>query len=348
MSTFADETEGVPADLVVETDDGQLQCTACAHRCTLSTGQSGICDVRRNVDGELRLLTYGKVFDRPTGPPGTADPVEKKPLYHFHPTTRVLSFGGVSCNFACQFCQNNHISFAGPDDLTLRDVSPEEAVESARKQDCAGLAWTYNEPTIYAEYVRDGAQLAKAEGRYTAIVTNGYFTEEFIEEVGPHIDAANVDVKGFRDRPHVKYMGAKLAPTLRGAELAHEAGIHVEVTYLTIPDLNDGPQEIRDFAEWVRADLDRSVPVHFTRFHPDHKLQDRPSTPIETLETAAEIASDVGLEFVYVGNVPGHADNHTRCPECDSLWIRRDGFRSSVEMDLDGQCACGRDIDIVV
>ncbi|WP_181686623.1 AmmeMemoRadiSam system radical SAM enzyme [Halorhabdus salina] len=346
MSSFADR-EGVAADLVVETDDG-LQCTACAHRCTLSPGQAGICDVRRNVDGELRLLTYGQVFDRPTGPPGTADPIEKKPLYHFHPTTRVLSFGGVSCNFACEFCQNNHISFAGPEDLELRDVSPEEAVESAATQDCAGVAWTYNEPTIYAEYVRDGARLAKEAGRYTAIVTNGYFTEEFVEEVGPYLDAANVDVKGFRDRPHVKHMGAKLQPTLDGAKLADEAGIHVELTYLTIPDLNDDAEEIREFAEWARDKLNPSVPVHFTRFHPDHEMRDRPATPVETLERAAAIARDEGLEFVYVGNMSGHEDNATRCPDCGAVWIRRHGFRASVAVDLDGACACGRPIDVVV
>jgi len=346
MSTFVDEHEGVPADLVVETEDG-LQCTACAHRCTLSPGQAGICDVRRNVDGELRLLTYGQVFDRPTGPPGTADPIEKKPLYHFHPTTRVLSFGGVSCNFACEFCQNNHISFAGPGDLELREVSPEGAIGSARTQDCAGVAWTYNEPTIYAEYVRDGAELATEAGLYTAIVTNGYVTEEFVDEIGPYLDAANVDIKGFRDRPHVKNMGAKLEPTLRGAQLAHDAGIHVELTYLTIPDLNDDPAEIREFAAWARDELDPTVPVHFTRFHPDHEMRDRPATPVETLDEAAGIAREAGLEFVYVGNVPGHVDNDTRCPDCGATWIGRDGFRASVEVDLAGTCACGREIDVV-
>ncbi|WP_136686563.1 AmmeMemoRadiSam system radical SAM enzyme [Halorhabdus amylolytica] len=346
MSTFGDE-RGVPADLVVETGDG-LQCTACAHRCTLSPGQRGICDVRENVDGELRLLTYGTVHDPTPGPPGTADPIEKKPLYHFHPTTRVLSFGGASCNFACQCCQNHHIAFAAPEDVPLRNVSPEEITTSADRQDCAGVAWTYNEPTIYAEYVRDGARRAKEAGRYTAIVTNGYFTEEFVTEVAPHLDAANVDIKGFREQPHVKYMGGRLEPTRHGAELLQETDTHLEITYLTIPDLNDDPEEIREFAEWVSGDLDPSVPVHFTRFHPDHKMRDRPATPVETLERAAEIARDVGLEFVYVGNVPGHADNDTRCPDCGRTWIRRDGFRASVEVDLEGTCDCGREIDIVV
>jgi len=340
--------DGVAADLVEPADGADVTCTACAHRCTLSPGQRGICDVRKNVDGELRLLTYGKVHDPTPGPPGTADPIEKKPLYHFHPTTRVLSFGGASCNFACQFCQNHHIAFAKPEDVPLRNVSPEAVPTSATRQDCAGVAWTYNEPTIYAEYVRDGARRAKEAGLYTAIVTNGYFTEEFVEEVAPSLDAANVDIKGFREQPHVKYMGARLEPTLRGAERLQATDTHVEITYLTIPDLNDDPDEIRAFAEWVRDDLDRSVPVHFTRFHPDHEMRDRPATPVETLERAAAIARDVGLAFVYVGNVPGHADNDTRCPDCGETWIRRNGFRTSVEVDLEGVCDCGREINVVV
>ncbi|ACV10651.1 Radical SAM domain protein [Halorhabdus utahensis DSM 12940] len=340
--------DGEPASLAEPAEGEGVRCTACAHRCTLSPGQRGICDVRKNVDGELRLLTYGNVHDPSPGPPGTADPIEKKPLYHFHPTTRVLSFGGASCNFACQFCQNHHIAFAEPEDVPLRDVSPAEATASATKQDCAGVAWTYNEPTIYAEYVRDAAREARQAGLYTAIVTNGYFTEEFVTEVAPHLDAANVDIKGFRDRAHVEYMGARVEPTLRGAESLYETDTHLEITYLTIPDLNDDPAEIRAFAEWVRADLDRSVPVHFTRFHPDHNMRDRPATPVDTLERAAAIARDVGLEFVYVGNVPGHADNDTRCPDCGATWIRRNGFRTSIEADLDGKCECGRDIDVVV
>ncbi|MFB6352557.1 MAG: AmmeMemoRadiSam system radical SAM enzyme [Halobacteriales archaeon] len=345
IATDDEEAPGVRATLAEPTGDGAVRCTACAHRCRLEPGQRGICRVRRNVDGELRLLTYGQVYAPPTGPPGTPDPVEKKPLYHFKPGTRICSFGGASCNFSCDFCQNNHLSFSAPDDLTLRSVSPDEAVEAARRQGCQGLAWTYNEPTIYAEYVRDGATAAHDAGLYAAAVTNGYVTPEFVEEVGPHLDAANVDIKGFRERPHIRVMGGKLEPTLEGAERLLEQDVHVELTYLTIPDLNDDPAEIREFAEWAHG-LDPELPVHFTQFHPDHEMRDRPRTPVETLERAHDIAADVGLAFVYVGNVPGHERNSTYCPDCGRPWIRRRGYDVRVEVDLDGRCDCGRTIPV--
>ncbi|MFP4530293.1 MAG: AmmeMemoRadiSam system radical SAM enzyme [Halodesulfurarchaeum sp.] len=341
-----EDIEGVLATLASDRGDAVVECTACAHRCKLDPGQRGICRVRQNVDGELRLLTYGKVYDTPYGPAGTIDPVEKKPLYHFKPGSDVLSFGGVSCNFACQFCQNNHLAFSEPDDLELRDVSPEEAVESALQQGADGIAWTYNEPTIYAEYVRDGAKAAKEAGLYTALVSNGYFTEEFLEEVGPHIDAINIDVKGFREGPHRKYMGSQLQPTLDSVERVAERDIHLEVTSLVIPDLNDDRAELQEFVEWV-AGIDPTIPVHFSRFHPDHEMRDRPPTPLETLESAHDVAVEAGLEYVYVGNVRDQRYNSTHCPDCDRTWIRRTGFDSTVVADLTEACPCGRPIDIV-
>jgi len=338
--------KGVEATLVQELSGNTVECTACAHRCRIDPGQRGICSVRENVDGELRLLTYGKVYDTPYGLPGTADPIEKKPLYHFEPGTRVLSFGGASCNFACQFCQNHHIAFAEPEDMELRDVSPEEAVQSALDQGAAGIAWTYNEPTIYAEYVRDGAKQATEAGLYTVLVSNGYFTDEFLEEVGPYIDAINIDVKGFREVPHRKFMGSRLQPTLESVERVSEQDIHLEITYLVIPDLNDDPEEITEFADWV-AGMDPSIPVHFSRFHPDHEMRDRPKTPLSTLERAHDITREAGVEYVYVGNVRDERFNSTSCPDCGRTWIRRTGFDSSVFVDPSGTCPCGRTIDVV-
>lgn len=346
-SSDGDSDGGVRATLA-ESVDGEadvVRCTACAHRCRLDPGQQGICNVRENEGGELRLRTYGQVYAAPHGPPGTPDPVEKKPLYHFKPGSQVCSFGGASCNFSCDFCQNNHLSFSTPEDLSLREVSPEDAAAAAIEQGCQGVAWTYNEPTIYAEYVRDSARAAHEKGLYTAIVTNGYFTENFVGELAPHLDAANIDIKGFRERPHVRVMGGKLEPTLAGTELLLDRDVHVELTYLTIPDLNDDPEEIRAFAEWAH-DLDPELPVHFTQFHPDHEMRDRPTTPVETLERAHDIATDVGLDFVYVGNVPGHEQNSTNCPDCGQPWIRRRGFETAVQTDLDSPCQCGRPIPI--
>ena len=340
-----DGKPGVPATLVRQRSGDQVECTACAHRCILDPGQRGVCRVRENVDGELRLLTYGMVADSGFGQPGTIDPIEKKPLYHFRPGTGVLSFGGVACNFACQFCQNHHLAFADPEDAELRAVSPEAAVESALDQGAAGIAWTYNEPTIYAEYVRDSAQAAQDAGLYTVLVSNGYFTEEFLDAVGPSIDAINIDVKGFREAPHLKFMGSRLQPTLDSVERVADSEIHLEVTYLVIPDLNDDPEEIREFAEWV-AGIDSSIPIHFSRFHPDYKMQDRPPTPMETLERAHEIAVEAGNEFVYVGNVRDERFNSTRCPDCGRLWIRRTGFDAEIVQD-GATCECGRPIDVV-
>jgi pyruvate formate lyase activating enzyme len=342
----ATDLEGVTATLVRDLDGDKVECTACAHRCEIDPGQRGVCRVRENVDGELQLLTYGLVYDTPYGPPGTVDPVEKKPLYHFKPDTDILSFGGASCNFACKFCQNSHIAFSDPEDIELREVSPEEAVESARAQGAEGIAWTYNEPTIYAEYVKDGAKAAQEAGLYTALVTNGYFTEEFLDEVGPNIDAMNIDVKGFREAPHRKYMGATLQPTLDSVERVQARDIHLEVTYLVIPDLNDDPAELQEFTNWV-AEMDPTIPVHFSRFHPDHEMRDRPATPIETLERAHETAVNAGLEYIYVGNIRNQEFNSTNCPDCDRTWIRRTGFDSTIVSDPSKQCPCGREIDIV-
>ncbi|MFW6458724.1 MAG: AmmeMemoRadiSam system radical SAM enzyme [Halodesulfurarchaeum sp.] len=342
----SNDRPGVPATLATSKSGDTVECTACAHRCHLEPGQRGICRVRENVDGELRLLTYGLVADPTIGPPGTMDPIEKKPLYHFHPGTPVLSFGGASCNFRCQFCQNAHLAFSAPEDLDLRSVSPDEAVESALEQGAAGIAWTYNEPTIYAEYVRDGAKAAQEAGLYTVLVSNGYFTEEFLAEVGPYVDAINIDVKGFREEPHLEFVGSRLQPTLDSVERVHERGIHVEVTYLVIPNVTDDPEELGEFAEWV-AGIDRSIPVHFSRFHPDHEMRDRPPTPLVALERAHEIATDAGLEFVYVGNVRDQRFNSTRCPECGRTWIRRSGFDSTVLVGPGETCSCGRVVDLI-
>ncbi|MFW6436745.1 MAG: AmmeMemoRadiSam system radical SAM enzyme [Halococcoides sp.] len=341
-----DAPSGRPAELSVA-DGDRVTCTACAHRCTLDPGQTGICSVRTNHDGTLYLKTYGKVHDSPFGPPGTPDPIEKKPLYHVAPGTRILSFGGASCNFACKFCQNHHIAHADPEEVSLRSVSPEEAVQSAREQDCRAIAWTYNEPTIYAEYVRDTARVAQEAGLLTAIVSNGYFTEEFVAAVGPHLDAANVDIKGMDEHDHRAYVGARAEPSREGAERLATAGVHVELTYLTIPDVNDSPAELRAFAEWAHDAMGASTPVHFSRFHGAHEMSDHPSTPIETLDRAADIARDAGLEYVYVGNVPGHADSDTRCPDCGRTWVDREGYTATLAIDRGTErCACGRPIDI--
>ncbi|MFW6383806.1 MAG: AmmeMemoRadiSam system radical SAM enzyme [Halodesulfurarchaeum sp.] len=336
---------GVPATLGRERSGDQVECTACAHRCVLDPGQRGVCRVRENIDGQLRLLTYGKVYDSGYGAPGSVDPIEKKPLYHFRPGSGVLSFGGVSCNFACQFCQNHHLAFAEPEDVALREVTPEAAVESALDQGAAGIAWTYNEPTIYAEYVRDGAQAAQEAGLYTVLVSNGYFTEEFLDAVGPFVDAINIDVKGFREESHLQYMGSRSQPTLDSVERVADRDIHLEVTYLVIPDLNDDPEEIRAFATWI-AEIDPSIPIHFSRFHPDYEMRDRPPTPMETLERAHDVAVEAGNEFVYVGNVRDERFNSTRCPDCGRRWIRRSGFDATVVQEGE-LCACGRELDVV-
>lgn len=324
--------------------DGWVRCGLCPHRCRIPEGKRGVCGVRENRGGELYTLIYGKVSSV------AVDPIEKKPLYHFHPGSYVLSFGGVGCNFRCVFCQNWEISQSCLEDSFLTDVDPERVSGMIAGHHADGAAWTYNEPTIWHEYTLDSMRHVKKAGYYTVYVTNGYIEEDPLRELAPFLDAMNVDVKSIREEYYRKLCKARLQPVLDSCVLAKNLGIHLEITYLIVPTENDSRDDFRDFTSWVVSELGVDTPVHFSRFHPDYKLTHLPVTPMETLRLAYRIAKDAGLKFVYLGNVPHSDEENTYCPDCGVLVIERWGFNARlVRVDSRGRCGeCGANLNLVV
>ncbi|MCW7078150.1 MAG: AmmeMemoRadiSam system radical SAM enzyme [Canidatus Methanoxibalbensis ujae] len=321
--------------------DERCRCNVCAHKCTISEGNLGICRTRKNIDGKLYTLIYGSVSSI------HADPVEKKPLYHFHPSSFVLSLGTVSCNFRCRHCQNWSISAFSVGEVPVTEMSPEDVVEHARMARCAGIAFTYNEPTIWIEFTYDTFKIAKKYGLYTVYVTNGYMSEDALNEIAPLLDAANVDVKAFREEFYRNVCNASLKPVINTCERMYEKKIHIELTYLIIPDYNDSEEELREFSRWV-VSLDEDIPVHFSRFYPSHLMTDVPPTPVGTLERAAEIAREEGLSFVYLGNVPGHEYENTYCPDCGELLVERKGYHVKMNIKKPFCTKCGRKLNIIL
>lgn len=337
---------GLKEARLYEKENAKVRCNVCAHRCSIPEGGYGICRTRQNRGGKLYTLIYGCVSSAHT------DPVEKKPLFHFFPGSLAFSLGTVSCNFRCRHCQNWSISTAKPGDFCTAEteMSPEEVVSRAKREGCDGIAWTYNEPTIWFEYAYDCAKLAKRAGLYTVFVTNGFLTEEALNEVAPFLDAANVDVKAFSEGFYRKVCGARLKPVLETCERMLERGVHLELTYLVIPGYNDSDKEIGRFSEWVVAGLDASVPVHFSAFYPAYKMLEVPPTSVAGLERAHEIAKAAGVEYVYLGNVPGHEYENTFCPECGELLVERSGHRDRLRISgPEPKCprpGCGKSLNI--
>jgi pyruvate formate lyase activating enzyme len=317
---------------------GKVLCTLCPRECRIGEGQDGFCFIRRNRGG--RLVTAG--WGTTTG--FALDPVEKKPLNHFFPGSTVLSFGTAGCNLGCRFCQNWDISKAREDERLSEDTwTPERVVNLAVARGAPGLAFTYNDPVIWAEYAIDLAREARARGLKTVFVTNGYVGKAAREEIFPWMDAANVDLKAFTEEFYAKTTFSHLAPVLDTLEwLARETDVWVEVTNLMIPGLNDGEDETRALAGWVLEHMGPDVPLHFTAFHPDFKMRDRPRTPPRTLSRAREIARAAGLRHVYTGNVHDREGQTTFCPGCGEKVIERDWFAVRAARMRGGACgACG-------
>lgn len=310
-----------------------VQCLLCPHHCIIPVDKQGICGVRKNEQGRLYSLIYQSCSSL------AADPIEKKPLYHFFPGSRVLSLGSVGCTFRCDHCQNYHISMAHPDDVPLQDIPAETLPEMAQEQGCRGVAWTYNEPSIWYEYTLDVAQVVKKAGLYTVYVTNGYIEKEPLKQIAPFLDALNIDIKAFHEEFYKKICRARLAPVIQTCELARELGIHLELTYLVIPGLNDDVNEIKEFCGWIAETLGLDTPVHFSRFHPDYKMKDTQGTPTSTLLKCQSIAKDAGLQFVYLGNI-AHGDyDNTYCPSCHALLVERVGFSAYLRGLTQGKCS---------
>jgi pyruvate formate lyase activating enzyme len=301
-------------------DKGRVQCLLCPHNCKIAPDKAGKCTVRINKKGKLVTLVFG------LSSTGMPDPIEKKPLYHFYPGSRVYSFGTVGCNLKCQQCQNFTTSQRKPDEGLVDNTPPEIAVEMAKAQGCKGVAWTYNEPTIWFEYNYHGSKHAKSLGLYTVYVTNGYINPEPLKKIAPYLDAMNVDIKAFNKDFYRKICKSKLEPVLATCKLAFKLGIHIEITNLVIPTLNDDLDEIRKLARWIVKNLDDQVPLHFSRFHPDYQLKHLPSTPEKTLLDAYDIAVSEGLKYVFLGNMFHPEFHNTYCPKCKSLAVKRGGL----------------------
>ncbi|HZS40033.1 MAG TPA: AmmeMemoRadiSam system radical SAM enzyme [Polyangia bacterium] len=329
-----------PARWWSKQEDGRLLCTLCPRFCRLADGQAGFCYIRKNEGGALESLGYG----RTTG--FAVDPVEKKPLNHFLPGTPILSFGTAGCNLGCKFCQNWDISKARLADAESAEVSPAQVIDLARAQGCPSVAMTYNDPVIWAEFAIDVAREARARGVRSVLVTAGYVTAEARPELFAEIDAANVDLKAFTDDFYHKVTFSKLDPVLETLVwLKRSTKVWIEITNLMIPGLNDDPAETRKLAEWVGAELGDEVPLHFTAFHPDFKMRDIAPTPPATLRRARAIAREVGLKYVYTGNIHDREGATTFCPGCGEAVIERDYYAID-PVGLDGgKCAsCGRRI----
>jgi pyruvate formate lyase activating enzyme len=315
-------------------DDGRMQCDLCPRDCRLHEGQRGLCFVRQRIGNEMVLTTYG----RSSG--FCVDPIEKKPLNHFYPGSSILSFGTAGCNLACKFCQNWDISKSREMDTLQDQATPEGIAKAAAELGCKSVAFTYNDPVIFAEYAMDIADACHERGIKTVAVTAGYIYPEPRREFYSKMDAANVDLKGFTDEFYVKLCGARLKPVLETLTyLKHETDVWFEITTLLIPGKNDSDEELRALSKWVMKELGPDVPVHFTAFHPDYKMTDLPATPASTLTRARQIAIDEGLHYVYTGNVHDRTGGTTFCPGCRKALIARDWHRiDEYCVTPDGKC----------
>ncbi|NLU10188.1 MAG: AmmeMemoRadiSam system radical SAM enzyme [Tepidanaerobacter acetatoxydans] len=317
-------------------NDGTIECGLCPHHCRISQGRSGICRVRKNIDGKLYSMNYGRVSSL------AMDPIEKKPLYHFYPGSMIFSVGGAGCNFRCKFCQNWQI--AQLTDIPTSKVSAEELINAAKqRQDNIGIAYTYNEPTIWYEFVLECAKLAKREGLKNVLITNGFIEKEPLQEILPFIDAMNIDVKAFHEDFYKDMVSGQLLPVKETVEEAQRK-CHVEITTLIIPGINDSMEEIKALAQWLSS-LRKDIPLHLTRYFPNYRLDILP-TPVEKIKMARDTAMKY-LDYVYTGNMIDEIGGNTYCPSCGELIIERAGYRVQVKTE-DNKCPkCGTPILLI-
>lgn len=305
------------AKFFIKLKEDIVQCRLCPRYCVIKSGEWGSCGARKNIRGTLSSEVYGKIAACHT------DPIEKKPLYHFVPGSRTFSIATVGCNLHCRFCQNWELSQAKQ--IFGEKFSPELIVSMAKKEGAEGISYTYTEPTIFYEFAYDTARLAKKAGLYNVLVTNGYINPEPLLEIARFIDAANVDIKAFSDAAYKEYCGIpSMKPILASVRQMSESGIHLELTNLIVPGMNDEPKMIKNMCGWI-CRLDPEIPLHFSRYHPEYLLR-APPTPIETLVSAYNIAKTAGLKYVYIGNIFDEKYNTTYCPECNRALIARRDF----------------------
>ena len=335
----AQEAEEREAMFYEKMPDGRVQCNLCPRRCVIAEGQRGVCRNRENRNGTLYSIVYGKPCTV------TVEPIEKAPFFHFLPGKWRLCVATVGCNLSCKYCQNWQISQRTIEEVRYSEVSPAQLVAQAKQRDVPIICFTFSEPTNFYEYMYDTAKLAHEAGIMTAVVSNGYISREPLEKLLPVIDAYKVDLKGFTEQFYEEITGGRLAPVLDTLKTVHQSGTHLEIVNLVVPTHNDDPETIRQMCQWIKENIGVEHPIHFTRFFPQYRMKNLPATPVSTIETAAEIAREVGLHYVYVGNVPGHPYNSTFCPQCRKRIIHRAGFHVMENKITDGKCSyCGHDI----
>jgi pyruvate formate lyase activating enzyme len=316
-----------------------VKCLLCAQGCVMKENEQGKCRARANVDGRLKSLVYGRPISI------HVDPIEKKPFYHFLPGNQAYSLATAGCPLSCQFCQNWEISQARPEDFPVSFVPPDAIVDGSKSQDVPIIAFTYNEPTVFTEYLTDIARAAKKENLRSALVSCGFMNEDPLQEMCDVLDAIKIDLKGFSEDFYHKVCNAELKPVLRSIKQVSKSKAHLEIVNLVVPTLNDSDEMLNGLAKWIIAEVGPDVPIHFTRFHPDYRLLNLPPTPISTLQRAREIAMSKGIHYAFVGNVPGDPGNATYCPSCGKLIINRNGFFVTENHIKDGRCEyCGRTI----
>lgn len=303
-----------------EDENKRVRCQLCPRKCVIAPGKRGDCRVRENQDGKLISLVYGKPCAV------SIDPIEKKPLFHFLPGTTSYSIGTAGCNLHCLFCQNWTTAQVPPESVMNYALEPKEIVRRAKQNNCKSISYTYNEPTVFFEYVLDTAKIAKKAGIKNIMVTNGYINKEPAKELYQYIDAANVDLKGFTEDYYRKMCFGELKPVLETLKLLKEMNVWVEVTNLIIPTLNDDFNKIKEMCKWIKDNLGSDVPLHFSRFFPCYKLENLSITPEETLLKAKKIAEEAGLKYVYVGNIMTVKGENSYCQKCRKLLIERTGF----------------------
>jgi pyruvate formate lyase activating enzyme len=317
----------------------KVQCELCPWQCVVSPGHRGHCDVRANRDGTYYSLVYGHVATYHN------DPIEKKPFYHFLPQSTAFSIATAGCNVDCKFCQNWELAQRKPEELPNYAFTPKEIIRSAKQYACQSVAFTYNEPTVLAEYLYDIAVEGKLQDIRSVIVSNGFINKRPLIDLCKVIDGYKVDLKAFTEKYYEEVVGGRLMPVLDSLVVLKSQGVWTEIVYLMVPTLNDNMDNIRDMSKWILGELGPDVPLHFSRFYPKYKLKNLPPTPIATLEKARNIALDVGLHYIYMGNVPGHEGENTFCPSCHKVLIRRLGYQIFENHIQEGKCSyCGHPI----
>jgi pyruvate formate lyase activating enzyme len=331
------------AMLYEKKENNQVQCNLCGRRCLISDGAKGFCLVRKNENGVLNSLVYGKAVS------AAVDPIGKKPLSHFNPGALVMSIAAAGCNFRCKFCDNWMIS--QDQKIPGNNFPPDKVVKAARERKCFGISFTYTEPTIFFEYAYDIAKLSHQVGFFNTFVTNGYLTPEAVKTIAPVIDAVTVDFKGGADPDFYKNYASvpTVEPIYEALKEFRRNDVHIEITNLVVPKIGDSMDRIKEMAKWIKEILGKDTPFHLLRFHPDYKMTTTPGTNIELMEKAYMTARNAGLNFVYIGNLPGHPAENTFCPQCNELLIKRHSFEiTKWNLTKDMRCpVCNHNIPII-